>query len=242
MRYSVWYVLLLCIFCLFITIYFTKTRETFTVQYDTVPGIDVIYYINLEHRTDRKESLLANLKEFGIPEHKIQRIDAVLNKQKGGLGCILSHKKTCETFLQSKYKTCLIFEDDFMFNVEKDIIRQRFTELEKIPYDLCMLSANDKAPTFKVCDSPYPSFKKVLDAQTASAYCLKKEFAPKLIENLNESYSLLSQNPTQDHLYMNDMYWKKLQPSSNWYITIPILGVQRTSYSDIENSLVNYGV
>jgi hypothetical protein len=129
-----------------------------------------------------------------------------------------------------------------MFNVEKNIIRQRMTELEKVPYDVCMLAANDKVHTYKVHDSPYPNFKKVMDAQTASAYCLKKEFAPKLIENLGESYNLLSQNPTQDELYMNDMYWKKLQPSSNWYITNPILGIQRESYSDIQNSVANYGV
>ena len=41
-------------------------------------------------------------------------------------------------------------------------------------------------------------------------------------------------------LYAIDMYWKKLQPQSNWFIFYPKIGFQYDSYSDIENHIVNY--
>jgi hypothetical protein len=39
-----------------------------------------------------------------------------------------------------------------------------------------------------------------------------------------------------------DQYWKRLQPQSNWYIFEPKLGKQRASFSDIEDTAVDYDV
>ena len=38
------------------------------------------------------------------------------------------------------------------------------------------------------------------------------------------------------------MYWKKLQPHSNWFICNPKIGYQMEDYSDIENTVVSYNV
>ena len=40
-------------------------------------SIDVIFYINLSHRTDRKEHFLSEIKKLCTDETKIVRIDAV---------------------------------------------------------------------------------------------------------------------------------------------------------------------
>ncbi len=77
--------------------------------------IDVIFYINLEQRTDRKEHFLQEMKKFCVDESKIVRIDAVYNAI-GALGCTKSHIKALEQFMENPaWKTCIVFEDDFTF-------------------------------------------------------------------------------------------------------------------------------
>lgn len=222
---------------------FTKVITEFPIE-DCLVGIDVVYYINLEHRKDRKVHIESELRKMGVPETKVIRVDAVLNTTFGGLGCCASHIKAYELFQKSPHTKCLILEDDFMFTQSPYDVRHFFTSIQDISYDVCMLSANELIPTFSVSERLVntPSLRKVYDAQTASAYCLNKSFAQTLRETVQEGYDLLSENLSMKYVYMNDMYWKRLQPSSSWYIATPVLGVQRESYSDIENTTVRYGV
>jgi GR25 family glycosyltransferase involved in LPS biosynthesis len=206
--------------------------------------IDRVYYINLDSREDRKTQFLAEMKKLGVSEEKIERIPGIPTPGFGILGCGLSHKKTVETFLESPYSNCLIFEDDF--TVTQDVVychfllRQIFES--GIPVDLVMLSGNimKDEPTVS------PFLQKVLDGQTASGFFLTKQFAPKLVQCLSESTVLLDdwhkKTGQKKHEYCNDIYWKQLQPISNWFILKPKLGIQRESYSDNELRVTNYGV
>ena len=81
-------------------------------------NIDIIYYINLDHRIDRNTEILSELRKMNISNLKIQRIPAIYTKGFGILGCGLSHLKAVETFMKSEYKNCLILEDDFMFSLD----------------------------------------------------------------------------------------------------------------------------
>ena len=42
--------------------------------------------------------------------------------------------------------------------------------------------------------------------------------------------------------YYVDQSWKVLQPNDNWYSFTPSVAHQRTSYSDIENKIIDYKV
>ena len=42
--------------------------------------------------------------------------------------------------------------------------------------------------------------------------------------------------------FVLDTYWKRLQPRARWHHAVPRLGTQRASYSDIEQTHVDYGV
>jgi GR25 family glycosyltransferase involved in LPS biosynthesis len=75
--------------------------------------VDCIYYINLAHRKDRNDHMQTWLRETGVPESKIQRIDAVHRPDKGYIGCTESHIKALETFIQSDHNVCCIYEDDY---------------------------------------------------------------------------------------------------------------------------------
>lgn len=206
--------------------------------------IDHIYFINLDHRTDRKEEIESEFKKIGFPSSKITRISGIYKKEFGILGCGLSHKKALEEFMNSKHKNCIIFEDDFTFTLDIHychyILRQIFEQA--IPYDLVMLAGN----IFRSFPTAWPFLKKVEDGQTASAFLITKSFAPKLIQALEESTKLLEdhwkETGEKKHEYCNDIYWKKLQPESNWFIVHPKMGIQRESYSDNEYKVTNYGV
>jgi len=206
--------------------------------------IDCVYYINLDHRTDRKEAFEQEMAKLGVPAEKLVRISGIYNKDFGILGCGLSHKKALETFAASPHKTCLIFEDDFCFTLDMNYVKYLLKSVlnEKISFDVVMLAGK----FFHVENTPWPFLKRVIDGQTASGFLITKEFAPKLIQCLDESTKLLEEYKEQTgekkHEYCNDIYWKKLQPESNWYILNPKCGYQRQSYSDNEEHVTDYKV
>lgn len=206
--------------------------------------IDCVYYINLDHRTDRREQFEAEMVKLGVPESKLVRVSGIYNKEFGILGCGLSHKKALELFMASPHKNCLLFEDDFLFTLDMNYVRYLLKSIfeNKVPYDVVMLAGN----LFKTELTQWPFLRKVFDGQTASGFLITKEFAPKLVTCLEESTTLLKdwhdKTGEKKHEYCNDIYWKKLQPDSNWFVVHPKTGVQRESYSDNEYKITNYGV
>jgi hypothetical protein len=207
-------------------------------------NIDCVYYINLDHRVDRQEQFEAEMRKLGVPSTKLVRISGIYNKEFGILGCGLSHKKALETFLASPHRNCLIFEDDFLLTLDINYVRYLLRSIFEceVPYDLVMLAGN----FFSLEKTTWPFLQKVNDGQTASGFLITKEFAPKLVECLTESTSLLKEwydkTGEKKHEYCNDIYWKKLQPQSRWLALHPKTGIQRESYSDNEYKITNYGV
>jgi GR25 family glycosyltransferase involved in LPS biosynthesis len=204
---------------------------------------DVLYYINLEHRTDRNEHILAELAKTGIDESKVHRIDAVCIKEFGMLGCVKSHIKTLEAFLQTpdEIQNCLILEDDFKLkdlnnlNVSIENLDAFFGM--NIEYDVLMISGN-----LIHCKRTFvPFLLKVDEAQTTSGYCITKKFAITLLENFREGADLLEKAGYQLHEVCLDQYWKRLQKDNKWFAIYPLIGEQMLSYSDIEKKTVYYG-
>ncbi len=206
-------------------------------------NIDRIYYINLDHRTDRRKEFENEIQKLASLE-KVERIQAIHKPELGCLGCTLSHVKTLETFLKSEYKTCLVFEDDFAFNQDMNycnfLLKHLFTS--KKEFDMVMLGG--KILNHRETDSPF--LHQVLDAQTSSAYLITKDFAKTLHRNLSEGAQLLEQwfqeHKDKKHEYCLDIYWKQLQPHHKWFVFHPKMGIQREGFSDIEKKVTNYGV
>lgn len=203
-------------------------------------NIDVIFYINLAHRTDRRAHIEKQLGFICPDPIKIVRIDAI-KQDPGILGCTLSHMKAYETFLANPaWKTCIIFEDDFTFHVQS--YKENNARLAKLMHafpnwDVIQLAFNPLNFLGKVTD--YPDIIKVISAQTTSGYCVTRDFAYKLHDNLRMAAKLLEEYGAQGFCSC-DITWKVLQPEANWYTFIPTLGYQVESYSDIQNAHVNY--
>ena len=197
--------------------------------------VDAILYINLLERIDRKEHLLNELSKLNIDMKKVHRIDAI-HKNPGALGASLSHIKSVEYMIaHPEWNNCLILEDDFTFKQEdvNSKLNSFFANFED--FDACVLSHNYLQST----ETTVPFIKKVKYTQTASSYLISKKFAPKLLENFQQSTDDMIKNGRR-HENCIDIYWSKLQPLSNWYAVVPSLGYQYESYSDIEKKIVNY--
>jgi len=207
---------------------------------------DIIYIINLKHRTDRLEQIMNDLKVMEVDEKKIRRINAIYDKEFGALGCAQSHRLALSMFLKDKEaKNCLILEDDFMFSRDKTYVDATLTEVfESLKkWDVLMLSGNLVSIDARRENEKYV---KVYDAQTTSGYAVTKEFAPKLVEcfkkseeNMKKFFKVYHENLIK-HNFAIDMSWKTLQPASNWYSIFPCIGKQRDGYSDIEKREVKY--
>jgi GR25 family glycosyltransferase involved in LPS biosynthesis len=203
--------------------------------------IDVIFYINLEHRTDRKEHFLSEIKKLCTDESKVVRIDAVRNGI-GIIGCTASHIKAMETFEEHpEWKTCILFEDDFTFasaDLERNNAHIRLAMTEFPDWDVISLAYNCYHDCI-VQETHDPLIKRVIQHQTASGYILNKRCLPSMLSTFQEAFQLLLLHGNK-HEYCHDIYWRKLQLILKWYCVSPALGYQYESYSDIQNQLVDY--
>jgi GR25 family glycosyltransferase involved in LPS biosynthesis len=213
-----------------------KMIDNFEQPAKLFPYVDIIYWINLDHRKDRSEQFLEQLKKIKFPKNRIVRISGVYEKNRGHLGCSKSHIKCLEEFLKTSHKNCIIFEDDFDFIVPSAEIEDGFKKLSTIDYDVCMLAGIVQSGF----ETEYPFLRKVNNATTSSGYVITKEFAPVLLENIQESSVLLEDTYNENRVLNNfysealDQYWFRIQPQNNWYIFNPVMGTQRNSASDIE--------
>ena len=191
------------------------------------------FYINLDTRKDRREQFE---KECTRMNFSVERFPAITSSLGPGHGCTRSHIEVLKLARTRGFPQVLIFEDDFEFIVNREQVGDIRMNLPQ-DYDVVMLSYNLQRAV------PYNNqFGRVLEAQTASGYIVHSKFYDTLIETMEEGYNLFVVNPSHHWLYMNDQYWKKLQPVSNWYYSLVRVGKQRQSYSDLAGYEVNYGV
>ena len=201
-------------------------------------NFDLVYYINLNHRTDRLNHITNEIKKTNIDESKVHRIEAIYDEF-GALGCSKSHCVALDNFINSPEtnQTCVILEDDFEFtqpqNIVNDLIDNVFTNDVK-DFDVLMLSSNTAVELY----TEFNFVTKIIAAQTLSGYVVSRKFAPILLKNYKESVEGLSVSRSPHHCI--DIYMKQLQPNSKWLCLSPKIGKQMGSYSDIEKCNVDY--
>ena len=191
-----------------------------------------VFYINLDHRKDRRNQIESELNKMNL---KYNRFNAIKHKI-GIIGCGLSHLNLLKEAKKRNLKNILIFEDDFQFIVDKKTFWEKMNNFfnKNIDYDVLLIGYNMKN------SEPYDDeLLKVLNSQTTSAYLVNNKFYDTLIENWEEGNKLLEETNDREK-YSLDIYWKRLQPNNNWYAFKQRLGIQRESYSDIEKTNVKY--
>ena len=99
-----------------------------TPTLNSLTDIKNIFYINLEHRTDRKEHIESQLKSVGLTQ--FERFNAV-KLANGRIGCSMSHLRCLQTAKDRNYEHLLICEDDTTFLNPALFINQINTLLKK---------------------------------------------------------------------------------------------------------------
>jgi glycosyl transferase, family 25 len=189
------------------------------------------FYINLDARPDRRVQIEEELRRLNISAERFSAIQ----RTPGTLGCTQSHLEVLKLARRRGYPAVMIFEDDFEFLVTPDEVQD---VLSKLPdeYDVVMLSYKLQQ------QEPYnETFGRVLEVETASGYIVHSRFYDRLIDTLQEGLALFEQHPHAHWLYINDQYWKRLQPNSVWLYSLKRIGKQRASYSDLGLHHVDYG-
>jgi glycosyl transferase family 25 len=196
-----------------------------------------IVFINLDKRTDRLRQITEELTRMGLAD-RAERYSAIYTPENGAIGCTESHLNVLKLARERGWEHVLVLEDDFKFIVDRRTFYGRIREFfsRGMSFDVLMLS-------YSLCQHEPIDFLigRTKSVQTASGYIVHRRFYDTLIATLEDGLALLKE--TGDvHTYINDQYWKRVQPDYVWYYFRNRIGIQRPSYSDLLNRPVNYGV
>ena len=202
-----------------------------------------VFYINLDHRHDRNAAIIHELRGQNITN--ATRVAAVrphkrpgaTPQQRGLLGCSLSHVMALN---RTTHSVALVFEDDLMFVRP---FRTLELALPSFEWDVLVFAYNGRLTHPCYVGRSGNSYCKVDEVQTTSMYAVRKTYIPHLLGTLNRSIVGLLANKRPEQ-FAGDQTWKVLQrtPGHHWYGASPRIGIQRPGYSDIKQSVENYGV
>lgn len=195
--------------------------------------IDQVVYINLDHRTDRRQQIEKELPK--IPCQNVQRFSAIRDR-KGGIGCTKSHIAIIEMAIQSGWKNVLILEDDMVFKEEKwDLLYEKMTSYDVIVLG-GMLPLYDK-------DSL-----KLTKCYGTGAYLVNQSYYQTLLANYKEGLAFHIKNldprpfPIRKRYhkitFAIDTWWNRLQATDKWFIVQMMYSPP--SFSDVKKIVMDY--
>lgn len=193
------------------------------------------YYINLEHRTDRKEHITNQLEPLGLPT--FERFNAI-KMENGAVGCSMSHLKILDDAVKNNWDHVLIMEDDITF-LDPELFKTNFNTFlsrRKNDWDVILLAGNNMPPYDPIDEVSI----KVKRCQTTTGYIVNGHYIKKLRDNVKMGLTHLIHKPDKCVLYAIDKFWFVLQGLDRWFLIIPPTVIQREDYSDIEKKNTNY--
>lgn len=191
---------------------------------------DKKYIINLKKRTDRKQEILSQLGQLGIINWEF--FDAIDGEtvfydgklKRGQIGCLYSHLEIIKKAKALKLPHVIIMEDDAIFdgrfNTNSGIV------FSQIPADWQMFYFG--AHNYRSLEMVSANIGKCVTSLSTICYAVKEDIYDLLIEQLSKVDIL-------DIVYVN-----KIHPVVKAYCVFPNLVRQKTGFSDIEKTMVNY--
>ena len=202
------------------------------------------YYINLEHRLDRKFHFEHNIKKLPLFK-EIKRFSAI-ETNPGFIGCGKSHIEVLKKLENEEGDAFLVCEDDLQIinNKAYDTFVANFKKIsDSKQWDLITLTPVLPAPSRMQSKEMFKyGFKRLETAQTTTAYVIKKTFIKTLLDNFQYATEKLSEGSAKTgvekvahyHRFAIDQYWKRLFKTHNVYAFNLIYASQLPGYSDIE--------
>jgi GR25 family glycosyltransferase involved in LPS biosynthesis len=199
-----------------------------------IADIKNIFYINLETRKDRRNSIETQLTNIGLTN--FERFNAI-KVMDGRVGCTMSHIKCLEMAKERGYNHLVICEDDSFF-LDPKLFKTQLTTFLKNghTWDVVLFAGNNVPPYERIDDTCIA----VSHCQTTTCYLVNGHYFDTLLQNMREGLNKLLKEPTNHLNYAIDRYWLNLQKKDNWLLITPLTVIQREDYSDIENKITNY--
>lgn len=211
---------------------------------DNIRGV----FINLEKRPDRRHQFESQTLPF-----RVDRFQAVENATNGHLGCAQSHIKALQQLACQngqpgladqavKLDAVCIFEDDFQATASPDEmtrVLQKFLSDFYGRWDVLVMSASTYGLKSTPPENGNGKVHRLHSAQTTAAYLVHPDYIPTLVTCFQQSVDALARGQPPREAAIDQM-WKSLMTRDRFYLTVPPLGKQRDSYSDIERKTVSY--
>jgi hypothetical protein len=192
-----------------------------------------VTYINLDKDNERRKHIEEQLK-LVFDNTEIVRFSAIPHIH-GLIGCGKGHIQCIKNFINSKADYGFIFEDDFeIINRDTYIYKINSFLSLNLNWDVLIIGGNNFRP-FDIINNDVI---KIKNCQTTTSYIVKKSYYDTLINNFKTGLNNL--NKANNSCFCIDMFWKQLQHRDNWYYLTPTQIVQKRSFSNIENRVVDY--
>lgn len=210
-------------------------RKSSAVTASKAIGLDrvSIFYINLDHRLDRKKQIEAEFKRLGVSSSV--RVPGV-RVAHGGMGNALSHVICLNSGWDPKKELLMICEDDAQFLVGRatlDDLIEEFVSNDFLDV-LCLAYASLEKPV-----GISPTMAVANHIQTTSCYIMKRHAVPVLRRSAARAVQKLS-NGIPFARASFDRVWKVEQQRLIFALPIDRAVQQRPSYSDVEGRDVAY--
>lgn len=193
-----------------------------------------IFYINLDHRTDRRTHIEGEFAKIGVGNYT--RFSAIKDEN-GALGCAQSHLNILRMWDANPQRLLMICEDDCQFLLERseidDLVDQFFNDTR---LDVLCLGYN--ARNGVIISN---AFSITSNTQTTSCYLIKEHALFELIDAARLSVNKLETGHSRKQFAI-DVTWKQKQEKIFFAISNNRCVKQLDSYSDIEMQEISYKV
>jgi len=195
---------------------------------------DSIYVINLKERTDRKEHILNHLEKINCKNYILfegvngKKIENPTKMPSGMFGLIKTYINMYNDWKKTPKDSILIIEDDCIF---VDNFNEKLKEyMDHVPekWDMLYFGANHNYHVGEKTEVVNEKCIKLNKSFSAHCVILKSYVFEELIFAL------------QSFTIENDVMMANLQKRYNAYSSVPGLTSQIVSFSDIQNSVMDY--
>lgn len=189
-----------------------------------------IFCINLDHRTDRWNSVQEEFKKADIAG-RVERFSAI-KENDGHLGVIKSNLELIKFAQNNNLNNFLVFEDDLKF-VENEIqkyLSLAIEQLKDLEWSLFYLGANTHSKLEQISSNLYRAKK----CYTVHAMAYNKIVYNKVVEQYKNITEIRHHNDILDVFLSNE-----IQANNMCLLIYPLLATQKNDYSDIEKKKVN---
>lgn len=199
-------------------------------------GLDLcdVFYINLEHRTERRAHIEAEFAKLDLT--RFTRVRATLDDN-GALGCAKSHLGVLRSWVPTADRLLMICEDDCTFLLDRKALDHLINTFASDPrIDVLCLAFNARNGV-----SVTREFAITSDTQTTSCYIAKPHVIDELTLSAEKSVTSLAQGLPEQKAAI-DVVWKEVQRDVCFAIPNKRAAIQYESYSDVQKTQTSYNV